>query len=97
QHRGRTPLPHPERLQEGRPDFSIVHYATDTDVWRHYFSPGLHEAFGVLWPLVVGGAALAALLALIAGRDRIVRWVGAVALFGLLAYLFTPLPAAAAD
>jgi predicted membrane channel-forming protein YqfA (hemolysin III family) len=97
EHLGPISLPHPERLQEGRPDFSIVHYATDTRVWRHYFSPGLHEAFGALWPLVVGGAALAALLALVSGRDRIVRWLGGVALFGLIAYLFTPLSAAGAE
>lgn len=97
EHLGPISLPHPERLQEGRPDFSIVHYATDAGVWRHYFAPGLHEAFGVLWPLVIAGAAVAALIALIAGRDRIVRWIGAVALFGLLAYLFTPLSAAGAE
>jgi hypothetical protein len=34
---------------------------------------------------------------LLRGRDKIVRWVGAVALFGLLAYLFTPLSAAGAE
>jgi hypothetical protein len=94
---GPISLPHPERLQEGRPDFSIAHYATDTGVWRHYFAPGLHEAFGALWPLVIFGAAAAALLALLRGRDRIVRWIGAVALFGLVAYLFTPLSAAGAE
>jgi hypothetical protein len=94
---GPISLPHPERLQEGRPDFSIAHYATDTGVWRHYFAPELHEAFGSLWPLVVFGAAVAALLALLRGRDRIVRWIGAVALFGLVAYLLTPLSAAGAE
>jgi hypothetical protein len=94
---GPISLPHPERLQEGRPDFSIAHYLTDTDVWREYFAPGLHDAFGWLWPLVVFGAAVAALLAIFRGRDRIVRWVGAVALFGLVAYLFTPLSAAGAE
>jgi hypothetical protein len=94
---GPISLPHPERLQEGRPDFSIVHYATDTGVWREYFGPGLHEAFGTLWPLVVFGAVAAALLAVLHGRDRIVRWVGVVALFGALAYLFTPLSAAGAE
>jgi hypothetical protein len=94
---GPISLPHPERLQIGRPDFSIAHYATDTGVWRHYFVPGLHDAFGVLWPLVVGGAILAALLALLKGRDRVVRAAGAVVLFGFLAYLFTPLSAAGAD
>lgn len=94
---GPISLPHPERLQEGRPDFNIAHYATDTGVWREYFGPGLHEAFGALWPLVVFGAALAALLAVLRGRDRVIRWVGAVALLGLLAYLFTPLSAAGAE
>ncbi len=94
---GPISLPHPERLQVGRPDFSIAHYATDTDVWRHYFFPGLHDAFGALWPLVVGGAVLAALLALLSGRDRVVRAMGAVVLFGFVAYLFTPLSAAGAD
>jgi hypothetical protein len=94
---GPISLPHPERLQIGRPDFSIAHYATDTGVWRHYFFPGLHDAFGALWPLVVGGAVLAALLALLKGRDRVVRAVGAVALFGFVAYAFTPLSAAGAE
>ena len=94
---GPISLPHPERLQIGRPDFSIAHYATDTDVWRHYFFPGLHDAFGALWPLVVGGAVLAALLALLKGRDRVVRAIGAVVLFGFIAYVFTPLSAAGAE
>ena len=94
---GPIALPHPVRLQEGRPDFSIVHYATDTGVWSHYFAPGLHDAFGALWPLVIAAAAAAALLALFAGRDAVVRVVGGVALFGLIAYLFTPLSAAGAE
>jgi predicted membrane channel-forming protein YqfA (hemolysin III family) len=97
EHLGPISLPHPERLQIGRPDFSIAHYATDTGVWRHYFFPGLHDAFGALWPLVIGGAVLAALLAVLKGRDRVVRWMGAVALFGFVAYIFTPLSAAGAE
>jgi hypothetical protein len=94
---GPISLPHPERLQEGRPDFSIVHYATDTGIWRHYFEPGLHQAFGALWPLVLAGAVLGGLLALIHARDSVLRWMGAVALLGLIAYLFTPLSAAGAE
>jgi len=94
---GPISLPHPERLQVGRPDFSIAHYATDTDVWRHFFFPGLHDAFGALWPLAVGGAVLAALLTLLRGRDQVLRAIGAVVLFGFLAYVFTPLSAAGAD
>jgi hypothetical protein len=94
---GPISLPHPERLQIGRPDFSIAHYATDTGIWREYFAPGLHAAFGALWPLVLGAAVLAALVALLAGRSRAVRAIGAVALFGFVAYVFTPLSAAGAD
>ena len=94
---GPISLPHPEHLQEGRPDFNIAHYATDTSVWHHYFAPGLHEAFGALWPLVIAGAVAGALLTLFRSRDSVLRWMGAVALLGLLAYLFTPLSAAGAD
>jgi hypothetical protein len=94
---GPISLPHPERLQEGRPNFNIVHYLTDTGVWREYFAPGLHEAFGGLWPLVLAAAVVGCLLALFRTNDRVLRWMGAVALFGLLAYLFTPLSAAGAE
>jgi hypothetical protein len=97
EHLGPISLPHPERLQEGRPDFSVVHYATDTGVWQDYFAPGLHQAFGLLWPLVLGAAVAGALLALLRGRNRLLRWLGGVALFGLVAYLFTPLSAAGAE
>src|SRR4029077_4461065 len=65
--------------------------------WRHYFAPGLQEAFGALWPLVILGAVAAALFALLRGRDRVVRWTGGAALFGMLAYLFTPLSAAGVE
>jgi len=94
---GPISLPHPERLQSGRPDFSIAHYATDTGVWRDYFGPGLDNAFGALWPVVILAAIAGGLLALAWGRPRVLRWMGAVALFGLLAYLFTPLSAAGAE
>jgi hypothetical protein len=97
EHLGPISFPHPERLQEGRPDFSIVHYATDTGVWSKYFEPGLHQAFGALWPLVIAGAIAGGLTALIWGRTRVLRWMGGVALFGMLAYVFTPLSAAGAE
>lgn len=91
---GPISLPHPERLQEGRPGYSIAHYLTDTGVWRHYFAPGVHDAFGALWPLLLVGAVAACLFAIFAGRDTLIRWLGGCALFGLVAYLFTPLGAA---
>jgi hypothetical protein len=90
-------LPHPERLQEGRPGYSISHYLTDTGVWRHYFAPGVHDAFGTLWPVVLLAALAACLLAIFSGRDLLIRWLGGCALFALVAYLFTPLGAAGAE
>jgi hypothetical protein len=97
EHLGPIGLPHPERLQSGRPDHSILHYATDTGVWRDYFGPGLENAFGNLWPLVLVGAIAGAVIALVWGRDRVLRSIGAVVLFGMLAYLVTPLGAAGAE
>jgi hypothetical protein len=94
---GPISLPHPERLQEARPEFSIAHYLTDTGVWRHYFVPGLHDQFGALWPLAIGGAVAGAVFAIARGPDRTVRWMGGVVLFGMVAYVFTPLSAAGAD
>jgi hypothetical protein len=93
-HLGPITLPHPRGLETLRPDFSIAHYATDTGVWSRYFAAGLHDQFGALWPVVILGALLAAILAIARGRDRIVRWTGVVALFGMVAYLFMPLSAA---
>jgi hypothetical protein len=97
EHLGPIALPHPPRLQSGRPDFSIAHYATDTGVWTDYFGPGLHQAFGALWPLVTAAAVAGGLLALLWGPTRILRWMGGAALLGLLAYAFTPLSAAGAE
>ncbi len=91
---GPLDLPHPKHLQTARPDFDIAHYATDTGVWSDYFFPGLHDAFGGLWPLVALAALGGAVLALGWGRNRAIRWSGGVVLFGVLAYLFTPLSAA---
>ncbi len=97
EHRADLAAPSRSGCRKGGPDFSIVHYLTDTGVWRDYFEPGLHQAFGALWPLVIAAAVAGGLLALFRARDGVLRWMGAVALFGLLAYLFTPLSAAGAE
>ncbi len=94
---GPLSLPGPERLEEAREPFSVAHYATDFDVWKEYFGPGLHDAFGVLWPLVIGAAIAGMAFALARRLDPIVRALGAVGLFGVLAYLFTPLGAAGTE
>lgn len=101
---GPIDLPGPERLQTGRPDFTVSHYLFDGDVWRDYFAPGLERGFGSLWPLVIAAALAGGLLA--AGhlltrdspsrnsRGSLIGWLGLAALIGIVAYLFTPLGAA---
>jgi hypothetical protein len=90
---GPVSLPGPERLQEARPDLTVSHYATDTGVWTEWFTPGLHDAFGFLWPLVLAGG-VAGAVAVCTRREPGLRALGVVALFGMAAYLFTPLSAA---
>ena len=98
EHLGPIGLPHPERLQSGRPDHSILHYATDTGIWREYFGPGLDNAFGALWPVVVARRRRRRRSSpSLWGRERVLRGIGAVALFGMAAYLVTPLGAAGAE
>ncbi len=87
-------LPGPERLQEGRPDFSVIHYVTDTGIWRDYFLPGLEQGFGRLWPVLIA-ISLAGVVALaLRGPGRLTRAHGAAALLAVCAYLITPLGAA---
>jgi hypothetical protein len=85
------PIHHAEALQ-GRHPYAIVHYATDTDVWGHYFTPALHERLGDLWPAYLALAVIAVVLVLWRG-GRIERMLGAVALLSAIAYLLTPLGA----
>ncbi|MDQ2621654.1 MAG: glycosyltransferase 87 family protein [Actinomycetota bacterium] len=87
-------LPGPERLQEGRPDFSVFHYVTDTGVWSDYFLPGLEQGFGKLWPLMLVLAVGGVIAIIFRGPGRLTRAHGAAALIALLAYLVTPLSAA---
>jgi len=91
---GPVELPAPDRLQVGRPDFSVAHYLTDRGIWSDYFVPGLDQGFGHVWPLlfalVIGGL----VLVMSTAHGRLTRAHGAVALLAIIAYLFTPLSAA---
>lgn len=87
-------LPGPERLQFGRPDFNVLHYVADLDVWRDYFVPGLEKGFGSLWPLLFAIAILGLLALIWRGPGRLTRALAVASLLAVLAYLVTPLSAA---
>ena len=94
---GPISLPHAIEVQQGWPNFTILHYATDTAVWRDYFGPGFELGFGSLWPLVLIGGLAGGALALVWGRSSLLRWLGAAVLVGAVAYLATPLSAAGTE
>lgn len=87
-------LPGPDRLQVGRPDFNVLHYVTDTGVWRDYFLPGLEKGFGELWPLLIAVAIIGVVSLIFRGPGRLSRAHAAAALLAICAYLITPLSAA---
>lgn len=91
---GPIDLPGPERLQVGRPDFSVAHYLTDSTVWKDYFVPGLNQGFGEVWPVLLGLVLAGLVLVMVKGPGRLTRTHGAVALLAICAYLVTPLGAA---
>jgi hypothetical protein len=91
---GPISLPAPVRDFQLRPDFAVVHYWIDTDVWRDWLGPGLEESFGTLWPLTLGALIAVAVLAVWRGREPILRALGAFVAVTAIAYVFTPLTAA---
>ncbi len=91
---GPITLPAPVRDFQLRPDFAVVHYWNDTDVWRHWFAPGLHESFGTLWPVALAGMLALAVYALWRGGEPVLRVLGGMVLVTAVAYVFTPLTAA---
>ncbi len=72
----------------------MSHYFTDTNVWSHWFFPGLHDSLGLFWPATVIGVAVISIWAVVRGGEPILRLLGAVAGVTAIAYLFTPLTAA---
>ncbi len=91
---GPIDLPGPERLQQGRPDFTVFHYITDSEIWREYFIPGLRSGFGELWPLLLAVAVIGLVALIWRGPGRLTRTHGFAALVAIAAYLLTPLGAA---
>ncbi|MGK2955561.1 MAG: hypothetical protein ACSLFI_07835 [Solirubrobacterales bacterium] len=87
-------LPGPDRLQVGRPDFNVLHYVTDLDIWRDYFLPGLERGFGELWPLLIAVAIIGLFSLIWKGPGRLTQGHAIAALLAIAAYVVTPLGAA---
>jgi hypothetical protein len=68
--------------------YAVVDYATDGEVWREWFLPGLSTAFGRVWWAVLALAVAGAVTALV--RPGLVRVLGGVCLVSVAAYAVTP-------
>jgi hypothetical protein len=85
------PLPAPKYAVIEKRGFSILHYATEPSVWRKYFASGLHDAFGLAWPVLLVAVAAGAVYALVhRGARPVERVLGASALFAGAAYVAMP-------
>jgi hypothetical protein len=84
---GPISLPAPSQALNGRPQFSIAHYLGDTSVIKHWFLAGLHDALGVLWPLLLT-VALAGLILSIARGSPVLKVIGLAGLSLVIVWLF---------
>ena len=85
------PFDKPEEL-DGREPFSVAHYLTDTGIWGRYFTPGLEERLGDVWPVVLVLAVAGVAVWLWRG-STLERMLAAVAALSAVAYMVTPLGA----
>jgi hypothetical protein len=78
---------------EFRPPFSVAHYLPDLNIWGDWFIPGLRNAFGDLWFVILGIALIGIFLSLLRGTP-VVRVLAASAVVMAVGYVFTPATAA---
>jgi hypothetical protein len=89
------PLPGPVQEEiDIREPHTVSDYLLNLDVIKDTFIPGIHDSFGVLWPLTLAALLAGIVLAIVRGRTPVVRMLGFVAGLSAIAYLFTPLTAA---
>lgn len=88
------PLPGPE--QEAlypRPAHSIAEYLADRHAWTEFFLPGLGEALGPLWFLVLFASLAGILLGLRRRHGALIRTLALAAAATLIAHVFVPISA----
>jgi hypothetical protein len=69
---------------------SLVDNFTNGELWRELYFPGLSNALGRVWPVVIAAMLAIAVLLLVRRRAGLERVVGAVILVGFVTYSLTP-------
>ena len=70
--------------------YSVADHLTDLHIIRHIFIPQLVWAWGVLWPVLVLAALVAAALSMRKQTPAPLRALAVIGVIGLMAYLVTP-------
>lgn len=70
--------------------YSVAHYATDFDLWRSVFWPGIRQAFGPAWWAVLLLPLLAPVVVAVTSRERLLRVFAVVGLASYVGYFVTP-------
>jgi hypothetical protein len=83
------PLHLPQRMHLDD-DASVAEHLFDGHVWSSVFRPGLRQAFGPVWPLVVAAPGAAGLLVVGRRRTTAERLAGLVAVAAGLGYVLMP-------
>jgi hypothetical protein len=96
-HLGPIDLPAPDQPIGGRAAHSVLGYLTDGSVWSDWFLPGLHHAFGVLWPLLLAASAAGLVAALAQRREPALRVAGLTGAALAVAWLVAPTSASGPD
>jgi hypothetical protein len=86
---GPLSLPHVHDPVLALSGYSVSHYLGDGWFWRQVVIPGLPQAFGRAWWLVLGLVALGILVALIRGPG-LARALAVMATVSVVSYVFTP-------
>jgi hypothetical protein len=77
--------------------YSVAHYARSTDTIRSVFGPGLRDALGASWPVLLLVSAIGIACALFATRDSFTRAIGCIGAVAAAGYLVTPTTAIGKD
>jgi hypothetical protein len=69
---------------------SVATYLFNRRVWGDYFLPGLRDAFGPAWVVLIATGVGGVVLGFLLGRGRVIRMLAVVGGVCLGAYVFTP-------
>jgi hypothetical protein len=83
-------LPTPDPPLQQHTSYSVAHYLRDPTVLTKVFGPGLADAFGGWWVVILLVGLFGALLCVTSHSDRIVQIIGLVVLASVAAYVVTP-------